>query len=629
VACAALGAMLVFTIGTYAYTNASATTQATQLPTEALTESGIVDSLGGGAAVSSANVAPFNADAVLSAGAAEGTELTWLTQAMSMIMPWLALGWIIGVCILSIRLLGGYWLFNGIKQRATHAPSEWQWCVSSISRLMGITRKVSLMVSNRVSVPLVIGWIAPAVILPASAILHLRPEALEAILAHELAHIRRYDYIVNLVQSIVEVLFFYHPATWWLSSQIRELREHCCDDVAVKLCSSPVAYANALANLETLREGLAIPPQLAPAANGASLMKRIQRLLQVSEPTTSGFRAGWFIAVAILTIIGTSSLWAVSINNRNDNQQIQDNKPVQDWPEIKSNGNDSAHDDPTPKATEDGKESSEPKIAVYSNGKAIKIFPLDISKDELEIGGWTLKELDDVTKKVLSQTTVLEALKVTPELLTELEGNIASLSELLSQSKLNSDAVLEKLSEESSGSPSLNARKIKLELSDNVRKLNGNSQKMSSEEKEKIKTDIKVALDELKKLDIILSTHISGPSGIGSIFLNNKSRRENTNIFYCFRADQSEILESLKTRGVRVIGKPNKEFDIAVYDNDTPIGSIMFFDGDMSLNKELNPGFFNQRRTETPDAKKERLEKELKRLQTRVDSLVKELEGLD
>jgi hypothetical protein len=154
------------------------------------------------------------------------------------------------------------------------------------------------------------------VLLPASALLHLSPNALEAILAHELAHIRRHDFVANLVQSIVEVLFFYHPATWWLSDQMRELREYCCDDAASRLCGGPASYASALASLEALR---ACPPQLAPAAKGASLMKRIQRLLGVSIPAVSGLRTG-LVAAATASFLGAAALVAIPVDEGQRNE---------------------------------------------------------------------------------------------------------------------------------------------------------------------------------------------------------------------------------------------------------------------------------------------------------------------
>ena len=125
--------------------------------------------------------------------------------------------------------------------------------VARLTRRLHIGRAVRLLESTLVDVPTVIGWLKPVVLLPASALAGLSPHQLEAILAHELAHIRRHDYLVNLLQTLVETLLFYHPAVWWLSRRIRAERENCCDDLAVSLCGDPVAYAAALAELEGLR----------------------------------------------------------------------------------------------------------------------------------------------------------------------------------------------------------------------------------------------------------------------------------------------------------------------------------------------------------------------------------------
>jgi len=232
----------------------------------------------------------------------------WLMGAI----PKLPIIWAVGVLVFSARLLGGwYWLRRSIRIGVCPAPAEWRWRSASLSRAMGMAGRVKVLVSSRLRSPMAIGWIKPLVLLPASALLHLPSDALEAILAHELAHIRRRDFLVNLVQSAIEVLFFYHPAAWWLSRQIRELREHCCDDEAAKLCGGAADYASALAELETLRGGHATP-QLAHAANGASLMARIQRLLSISQPVSVGVRAG-LIAAALLSMVGAGALWGFSV----------------------------------------------------------------------------------------------------------------------------------------------------------------------------------------------------------------------------------------------------------------------------------------------------------------------------
>jgi hypothetical protein len=160
-------------------------------------------------------------------------------------------------------------------------------------------------------VPTVIGWLRPVILVPVSAFVGLSPQQIEALLAHELAHIRRHDYLVNLLQTAVETLLFYHPAVWWVSRQIRTEREHCCDDLAVAACGNVLTYARALAELEELRSssaGTAVS-QLAVAADGGgrggSLLKRIQRLIET--PTSPHQRSSaWlasFVAIAAVFFI--------------------------------------------------------------------------------------------------------------------------------------------------------------------------------------------------------------------------------------------------------------------------------------------------------------------------------------
>src|SRR5205085_6589248 len=113
--------------------------------------------------------------------------------------------------------------------------------------------------SALVEVPTAIGFMKPVILLPASTLTGLAPAQIEAILAHELAHIRRHDYFVNLLQSVIETLLFYHPAVWWVSRRVREERELCCDDLAVRASGDAIAYARALSELERLKgEGVTL-----------------------------------------------------------------------------------------------------------------------------------------------------------------------------------------------------------------------------------------------------------------------------------------------------------------------------------------------------------------------------------
>ena len=157
-------------------------------------------------------------------------------------------------------------------------------------------------------VPTVIGWLRPVVLLPAATLTGLSTEQMEMILAHELAHVRRNDFFVNLMQAVVETLLFYHPAVWWISHRIRVEREHCCDDVAVSVSGKPLVYARALTRLEELRVEDA---QAFVAANGGSLIGRIRRLAgtRIESPNApSRFVAGAALLTVLLALLIAPSL---------------------------------------------------------------------------------------------------------------------------------------------------------------------------------------------------------------------------------------------------------------------------------------------------------------------------------
>ena len=208
--------------------------------------------------------------------------------------------WCLGVLLGSIRLAHAWLAGASLARRAAHPASDaTRAVVIRLAQALGITRPVRIAEWDGLAGtagPMVIGWFRPVLLLPAAALTGLSPIQLEAIVAHELAHVRRHDYLVNLLQSAVDVLFFYHPAVWWLSRQIRLEREHCCDDVAVEACGDRLAYARALARLEE-RRGHAF--QLSVAATGGELARRIRRVLGAAPPVTPSI-AGVLLGVALV-----------------------------------------------------------------------------------------------------------------------------------------------------------------------------------------------------------------------------------------------------------------------------------------------------------------------------------------
>jgi len=224
---------------------------------------------------------------------------------------WLVELWFAGVVLLSLRSAGGILLVERLRRKETISVEEdlIEICLS-LQRRMGLTRAVRYSESLHLDAPAVAGWIRPVVLLPVSALSGLTAAQLEAVIAHELAHIQRYDAFVNLFQVGVETLLFYHPAVWWLGKRVRVEREHCCDDVAVALCGSPVAYAHALTRMAESKTA----PQLAMAANRSPLVERIARLLgaDMSAETLRGANlSAGVLCLSVALLAGSALLGSV------------------------------------------------------------------------------------------------------------------------------------------------------------------------------------------------------------------------------------------------------------------------------------------------------------------------------
>ena len=200
---------------------------------------------------------------------------------LSRFLPWLDVAWLLGVACLSTRTIGGWRLIHRLRRSALLQPPEVVYAnFVRLRERLGITRQVSLYISHHIQGPLAIGIVRSLVILPVSALMALSPEQLEAVLAHELAHVRRADYLWNLIQTMVETLLFFHPAVWWLGRRLRQQRELCCDDVAVQSCADPLVYATALLRLEERRsQRLSLAMALDGHKPWSGLSLRIARIL--------------------------------------------------------------------------------------------------------------------------------------------------------------------------------------------------------------------------------------------------------------------------------------------------------------------------------------------------------------
>jgi beta-lactamase regulating signal transducer with metallopeptidase domain len=221
------------------------------------------------------------------------------------LMPYLDGVWLAGVLLLWVRALGGWWLIRRMRlSRLEQGPHTLLLRLDALRRQMGIRRFVDLRLSSRITNPLTAGVLRPWILLPVTALTSLSAEQIEVILSHELAHIRRADYFWNLLQTMVETLFFFHPAVWWISRRVREERELCCDDIAVRRCSDPTVYAAALVRLEEERRNRL---HLAMALDGhqsrAGLRARVLRILGDTEERPRRLRPVSFAGIAVALIV--------------------------------------------------------------------------------------------------------------------------------------------------------------------------------------------------------------------------------------------------------------------------------------------------------------------------------------
>ncbi|MGJ7917934.1 TonB family protein, partial [Massilia sp. LXY-6] len=198
--------------------------------------------------------------------------LSWLQDRLG----WIVALWATCAGALGLRMaVGLLWIGRAVRVQAR--DPAWQERLSRLAERCGLGREVRLRVVDGLASPITAGWWRPVVLVPASLVSGMPPPLLEALLAHELGHVRRHDYLVNLLQNVIETLLFYHPAVWWLSRRIRAEREQIADDFAARHLGEPRRLALALSELEKLQFS---SHHLAQAANGGDLMARIRRLLR-------------------------------------------------------------------------------------------------------------------------------------------------------------------------------------------------------------------------------------------------------------------------------------------------------------------------------------------------------------
>jgi len=234
------------------------------------------------------------------------------------VLPWLVIGWSCVVLLLSLR---AWWQWRGLKALLKRAEelAPWQALATTMSRKFGLQRRVRVLCSGNISAPLLLGWVKPVILLPLAMVCHLPTAQVELILAHELAHLRRWDPLANLFQVILETLYFFHPVVHWISRDVRNEREICCDRLALEISGgSRLQLARALAELCELNERQA---SLALAANGGVLLDRVQQLAldRPAHTARQTSRLARFAAVMLGVVIATAALgieWNLALLQR-------------------------------------------------------------------------------------------------------------------------------------------------------------------------------------------------------------------------------------------------------------------------------------------------------------------------
>ena len=243
-----------------------------------------------------------------------------------------ALIWMAGVLVMSIRLGGGWLWAYRLKYTCTVTPGpDILHTFERLAQRAGLRWPVNIRLSSRVEDATLVGWAKPVVLLPVSVATGLSIHHIEAIIAHELAHAKRYDYLLAGIQAVIEALLFYHPAAWWITRQIRIEREHCCDDLAVKLLGSKTVYARALYKLELKRSAASMMrAPMVLSVQGGHLLTRIRRLVggNTSQSVSRGqYGMGVGVLLALVTVsVSITSCQDISVRPEEPMVALEDYK---------------------------------------------------------------------------------------------------------------------------------------------------------------------------------------------------------------------------------------------------------------------------------------------------------------
>ena len=249
----------------------------------------------------------------------------WLQQGFSFFNSYantIVLLWLLVIAIKSVQLFAGLYSIKRIRQtKISPAGAYWENRVQQLSIQFGIYKIVAIVQSGLVNVPMVVGYFKPLILVPIGLLNNLSKEEVEAIICHELAHVKRRDYLVNILQSFMELLFFFNPAVSWISGLIREERESCCDDLAVLNTNNKAGYISALISCEEFQMN---KPAYAMAMSGDEnqLVKRVKRMVSNDHPTLNKMEKS-ILAVSLLAVV-TFSMAFSTVLHKPVHQPVQE-----------------------------------------------------------------------------------------------------------------------------------------------------------------------------------------------------------------------------------------------------------------------------------------------------------------
>ena len=248
-----------------------------------------------------------------------------LPSILAYSLPYLSLLWLATIAILASKLLIEIYNVNNLPLNSSIAPSAaLSTRFDELAKQIKLPKTPQLLISLKAEVPMAIGWLKPVVLLPATMVTGLNSAQLEMLILHELAHIRRHDYLVNFLQTLIELLFFFHPSVHWIGKQMRNEREYCSDDIAVEHCGDAIAYAHTLTDTASLcsKNHLHTIPTMAMAASGGDLKARVLRLVDHHcAPTNNASK--WLAAMSLLlalTLLSINQLLTMPFAQQVNNQ---------------------------------------------------------------------------------------------------------------------------------------------------------------------------------------------------------------------------------------------------------------------------------------------------------------------